>query len=1443
MKKIFFTHYIILLLSLFAHQVVAQAPITIISPNGGESLSVGSPYNISWNFTPTTPAQDVFTIELLIGNTPYSIIANNVSANTFTWNVPNTLPERNDYRIRVSRTNNSAVNDLSDANFSILGGRVIRINTPNNTSVLTRGANFNITWLATFTDNFKIDLLQNGTVLTTISNATTGNLFTWTVPLMISVGNNYQIRITSIADPFVFAESNLFVIEQSIRLTSPNGGQSYAKGSSQTITWTTSSNITAAENVKIDLVSNGNVVQTILASTPNTGTANWTVPNVADGGNYKIRISLVSNANVIDESDDTFAIGVFVRVTSPTRGQVWNTGSTYQVRWTTNVLALLRVELILAGAVVRIIGNNIPSNTQSSIDFSVPSDLSNNDGYTVRVISLADANQQGSSEPFAILSPPTITVTAPQGGETWQKKKTYDITWQSGVAGNVRIDLLKNNVLTQTISNSTPNANRKFTWEVPTNIPSANDYRIRVSSLSLTNVIGQSQANFTIADADSIRITNPTAGLNAVIGTEVNITWTTNFGGNVIIELLRNGVFFTTLTNNTPNNGRFTWTVPATVNDIPIETGNFFRIRIRTADNAISENSPLFSIVAPSFQISSPNGGEQLVRGFTYPIIWLSNVQGGVKIDLYNNNFTFIRTLAQEATGGRFEWTVPNDLPEGNIYSIRITSLTNTNLITNSAGNFTILQGRLQVTVPIAAQTWYSNGFTYRIDWTNNTQRPVRVDLLRGSTVVQNIAVNLLANTTNFTLPELPEGTDYRIRVSSMENPTLVSESPLVRILRPTITVNFPRGGESLIQELRHQIQWTSNLPAEELVKIDLYIGDIFNRVIASSVENNGTFSWNIGTNVPVGSNYRIRVSVANVPNVFGTSASNFSIIRDNIPPVISDEIFPALFDASRGDITSIDPSFNVTDNLGTDGLTVNCIYRSISNAPNTTQGGWTTVNARFENGRYAASIPYNIFRGDIGVEYYIQATDRVGNTTTSPANGRNNPRLAHIRYNNQLIPDLIFGENVESYQIIAIPLELNDKSVRGILEDDLGTYDDQAWRLLHYQSGELYEVNKQEKPLTQLDPGKGYWLIIKEKPIENVDTGEGTTVRVSSANPFSINLNPGWNQIGNPYNYNLSWSDILAANQNAGSLGSLKVYEKGFKNTDVLRRYRGGFVFSATGGTLRFPTLKNASINSGGRIEEKELLTNPITAPHWEVRLTAKIGKTSNEFAGLGMNPKAEILKDEFDDMTLPRFGKYVEVNFNRPAYFYPKFTKDIVPTTDNFIWEFTVESNENEKLTTLSWDNSYFGNEKQLILFDQELQRMVDMKEVSEYAFARTVDKYRFKVFYGDQQFIQENLNADKVIFTNFPNPFSSQTQFNFTLPLSLADSHVSIKVYNALGQEVATLANQSYQAGFHNLTWEGRDAQATPLSKGLYVVRLQITNTDKGISQVLHRSIIIE
>jgi fibronectin type 3 domain-containing protein len=70
--------------------------------------------------------------------------------------------------------------------------------------------------------------------------------------------------------------------------------------------------------------------------------------------------------------------------------------------------------------------------------------------------------------------------------------------------------------------------------------------------------------------------------------------------------------------------------------------------------------------------------------------------------------------------------------------------------------------------------------------------------------------------------------------------------------------------------------------------------------------------------------------------------------------------------------------------------------------------------------------------------------------------------------------------------------------------------------------------------------------------------------------------------------------------------------------------------------------------------------------------------------------------------------------------------------------------------------------------------------------------------------------------VLHGNYPNPFGQQT----TLRYELADSGpISITVYNALGQRIATIVEGDHAAGRHEVTWRPRS-----LASGLYLVRFE-------------------
>ncbi len=65
------------------------------------------------------------------------------------------------------------------------------------------------------------------------------------------------------------------------------------------------------------------------------------------------------------------------------------------------------------------------------------------------------------------------------------------------------------------------------------------------------------------------------------------------------------------------------------------------------------------------------------------------------------------------------------------------------------------------------------------------------------------------------------------------------------------------------------------------------------------------------------------------------------------------------------------------------------------------------------------------------------------------------------------------------------------------------------------------------------------------------------------------------------------------------------------------------------------------------------------------------------------------------------------------------------------------------------------------------------------------------------------------------NYPNPFNPATKIEFTLPKT---SPVQLRVYNMLGQEVATLVNETVSAGSHIVSFDGAH-----LASGIYIYRI--------------------
>ena len=70
------------------------------------------------------------------------------------------------------------------------------------------------------------------------------------------------------------------------------------------------------------------------------------------------------------------------------------------------------------------------------------------------------------------------------------------------------------------------------------------------------------------------------------------------------------------------------------------------------------------------------------------------------------------------------------------------------------------------------------------------------------------------------------------------------------------------------------------------------------------------------------------------------------------------------------------------------------------------------------------------------------------------------------------------------------------------------------------------------------------------------------------------------------------------------------------------------------------------------------------------------------------------------------------------------------------------------------------------------------------------------------------------------NYPNPFNPTTAIEFNLPKA---SHVTLTIYNILGQRVTDLINSTLSAGNKSIEWNGTDANGRTVESGVYFYKI--------------------
>ncbi|MFC1569941.1 Ser-Thr-rich GPI-anchored membrane family protein [bacterium] len=145
----------------------------------------------------------------------HTIVESTVNDGDFNWLIESDQAAGDNYYIKVSSVSDPSISDFTDPAFSILELPKLSILLPNVDEILwEKGDQVDITWTSTGNvgDWVSISLVKSGLSSNSISDSTENDgLFSWTIPESIPEDSHYALRLSSLSDRSITAQSDSLI--------------------------------------------------------------------------------------------------------------------------------------------------------------------------------------------------------------------------------------------------------------------------------------------------------------------------------------------------------------------------------------------------------------------------------------------------------------------------------------------------------------------------------------------------------------------------------------------------------------------------------------------------------------------------------------------------------------------------------------------------------------------------------------------------------------------------------------------------------------------------------------------------------------------------------------------------------------------------------------------------------------------------------------------------------------------------------------------------------------------------------------------------------------------------------------------------------------------------------------------------------------------------------
>ncbi|MEE8576129.1 MAG: T9SS type A sorting domain-containing protein, partial [candidate division Zixibacteria bacterium] len=460
------------------------------------------------------------------------------------------------------------------------------------------------------------------------------------------------------------------------------------------------------------------------------------------------------------------------------------------------------------------------------------------------------------------------------------------------------------------------------------------------------------------------------------------------------------------------------------------------------------------------------------------------------------------------------------------------------------------------------------------------------------------------------------------------------------------------------------------------------------------------------------------------------------------------------------------------------------------------------------------------------GIEYAFRAIES-GLETRMPSDDSLAGWLSlRLQLVDEVTPDIPDGV----FSMIGFPLEVSPSDFDNVFSDGFSQPAGDAWRVGWWDpSSEAYLKNSAVGAIVQ---GRGYWIWSTELANVDVDGLSAVPDTIVGGQRYKIILlEPGWNQMSNPFAFTVDWESRIR-DGGVGRWPFEYVSGNGASTTYDTARHLNPFVGywinneSLSAKRVLLPFVEaDESLATSGRANS--------SGPGWEIQLLVNSGRAADQVNIIGAHERALDGADplDFNDPPPPP-GKYVALTFlrenseggiDRLGGDY----RSLMPRG----WVFDCQLTGNTELpaTVLVLHTEPPSLDLHTYLIEPTNRTAYEVTSEKPLLFPHlpSIVGTSYKIVVGEKSLLKDmhvslsELPRDFELGQNYPNPFNGTTVISLSIPYP---AEVKLYLYNVLGQEVRQLLNGWMPAGHHLVDWDGLDRDGKTVASGVYFYRFR-------------------